>query len=152
MEFHYSSTNWQKLSKDDLYAILRLRQEIFIVEQTCPYLDADGKDQLSHHVMMKSGNQLKGYTRLLPIGISYPHYASIGRVILDLSQRGSGLGYHLMEYSIAQCNALWPSTPIKISAQEHLQQFYSKCGFTRVGQSYLEDDIPHVGMVMKSKN
>jgi len=149
MDIQYSIAFWQQLTKDELYAILRLRQEVFVVEQVCPYLDADGKDQESHHVMATEGDRLIGYSRLLPIGISYSTYASIGRVILDPSQRGTGRGYELMKFSIKNCQDLWPNTPIKISAQQHLQKFYAQCGFTQVGQSYLEDDIPHIGMVIE---
>jgi len=144
----YSTATYDQLTKDDLYAILQLRQAIFVVEQACPYLDADGKDQGSYHVMMKSDDTLVGYTRLLPLGLNYTDYASIGRVILDPSQRGTGQGYPLMQYSIDQCRELWADVPIKISAQEHLQGFYGKCGFTKVGEGYLEDNIPHIGMVM----
>ena len=148
-EFLYSISSWDDLSKDQLYDILQLRQKVFVVEQDCPYLDADGKDQNSYHVCLRANKKVIGYTRLLPLGLSYSTHTSIGRVILDPSQRGTGQGYQLMEFSIKNCKSLWPEHPGNISAQEHLQNFYTKCGFTRIGESYLEDDIPHVAMVMQ---
>ncbi len=148
-QYHFSTYSWTHLSKDDLYDLLHLRQVIFVVEQNCPYIDADHKDQASHHVLVKDEHgSLVAYTRLLPMGVSYTDHVSIGRVVIAASHRGIGLGYQLMDHSIQECRSLWSELPIKISAQEHLQQFYTQCGFSRIGETYLEDDIPHVAMVM----
>ncbi len=146
-ELKFSSYQWAELDIDTLYDMMRLRQEVFIVEQDCPYLDADGKDQKGHHVTMRHQEQLVGYTRLLPSGISYPAYTSIGRVVIDKNARGNGWGYLLMQYSIDKCKALWPKEQIKISAQAHLKAYYEQCGFQWTGEEYLEDNIPHIGMV-----
>ena len=144
---NFATYHWSDLSTDLLYDLMRIRQEVFIVEQECPYLDADGKDQKGYHVTMEFQNQLVGYTRLLPLIVSYPDYTSIGRVVIGKSARGKGWGYPLMQYSIDQCKALWPNDKIKISAQAHLKGYYEQCGFEWTGEEYLEDDIPHIGMI-----
>lgn len=140
---------WSELDTDTLYKILALRQEIFVVEQNCPYLDADGKDQYGYHITTYDGDTLVAYTRILPRGVSYQAYASIGRVVIKESFRGRSLGYPLMQYSVDKCHALWANEKIKISAQAHLKGYYTKCGFEWTGEEYLEDDIPHIGMVYK---
>lgn len=119
------------------------------MEQDCPYLDADGKDQSSLHVCGRNeAGLLVAYTRIVPKGISYAEYVSIGRVIVAESARGTGEGSRLMEYSIEACKNLTTEDKIKISAQSHLQEFYGRLGFKMVGEEYLEDGIPHVGMVL----
>lgn len=145
----YQSYSFQELSLDLLYAILRLRQEVFIVEQTCYYLDCDGKDQAAIHVVgMDEDGRLATYTRVLDKGTSYADYASIGRVITAPHARGKGLGYDLMTYSAQVLfEHFGGEQPIKISAQAHLQFFYGKLGYVGVGEEYLEDDIPHRAMV-----
>lgn len=146
---NYQTKKYSALSLDELYDILVLRQEVFVVEQDCPYLDADGKDQVSLHVSGRDeSGKLLSYTRIVPKGISYDEYISIGRVIVAESLRGTGEGLRLMEKSITECRAMDSESKIKISAQSHLQQFYGKLGFVTVGEGYLEDGIPHVGMVL----
>lgn len=141
---------FRELSLDQLYDLMALRQAVFVVEQDCPYLDADGKDQVAHHVLAyKEREELVAYTRLLPPGISYDDYASIGRVITRNSERRTGLGRKLMTESIRRARQLFPEQPIKISAQCYLLKFYESFGFRSVGESYLEDGIPHIGMVLK---
>lgn len=148
LKYHYSS--FQKLSLEQLYNIMVLRQEVFVVEQTCPYLDADGKDFASIHLMgYDEDDVLLSYARIVPPGISYEHHASIGRVVTAASIRGTKEGYTLMEKSIALCKKYWADSPIKISAQAHLENFYTKCGFTAEGETYLEDDIPHIAMTFR---
>ena len=145
----YQTKKFSELNLDELYDLLVLRQEVFVVEQDCPYLDADGKDQVSLHVCGRDvDGKLLSYTRIVPKGISYPDYISIGRVIVAESLRGTGEGVRLMEESIKECRGLEASSKIKISAQSHLQKFYGKLGFVTVGEAYLEDGIPHVGMVL----
>jgi len=145
---NYSCKKYQELSLDELYAILAIRQEIFVVEQNCPYLDADGKDQECFHILgINAQGKLLAYTRLVPRGISYDAYPSIGRVVVAESCRGTGEGYHLMNYSIQQCTELFDEPQVKISAQTHLEKFYNNLGFEKVGAGYLEDDIPHIAMI-----
>ena len=144
---NYTRKFFQELSLEELYAIMALRQAVFIVEQDCPYQDADGKDQASWHLMGYENEELVAYTRLVPVGVSYEKYPSIGRVITAEKVRGTKIGVELMEKSIQQCEELFGKIPIKIGAQCYLLKFYNSLGFESVGESYLEDGIPHVSMV-----
>jgi ElaA protein len=145
---HFTCLPFAELTPQELYEILSLRQEVFVVEQNCPYLDTDGKDQESFHLMCRNdAGQLVAYTRLLPKGLSYPNYPSIGRVANAPSVRGQGVGKILMEKSIALCLHLFGNEPIKIGAQSYLLAFYSSLGFVSTGEEYLEDGIPHTKMV-----
>lgn len=146
---HFVCLPFYELSLDQLYAILRLRQEVFIVEQDCPYLDTDDKDQDSLHLMGFIENELVAYTRLVPKSISYETYASIGRVITSQKIRGKGLGNLLMTTSVEKLHQHWGKQSIKISAQSHLASFYNDIGFESIGENYLEDGIPHTAMVLK---
>ena len=140
-----------QLNLDEIYQSMALRQEVFVVEQNCPYLDADGKDQDAWHLMgFDEANNLIAYTRLLPKGISYEKYASIGRVVTSPKARGEGAGKEIMTASIEWCVKLFPNQPVKISAQTYLLKFYKNLGFEPVGEGYSEDDIPHIGMILKS--
>lgn len=146
MRFHICT--FQELQLEELYAFMALRQEVFVVEQDCPYLDADGKDQLGWHVMLfDEKGQLGAYNRLLPPGVSYEKYSSIGRVVSSEHVRGKGYGKAVMERSIQVIKELFPEAAIKISAQTYLLKFYNDLGFQEVGKEYLEDDIPHIGMI-----
>ena len=149
MKIDYQCRPFQALSLDQLYAIMVLRQEVFVVEQHCPYLDADGQDQVAHHLMgCDERGRLATYVRILPTGVSYKNYASIGRVVTASFARGQGLGRPLMQTAIEQLYQFYgANTPIKLSAQAHLQGYYGSLGFEAVGEMYLEDGIPHVGMV-----
>lgn len=140
--------SFAELSVDELYAILKLRAAVFVVEQECIYEDIDSKDQLSYHVLARKNDDIIGYIRLLPKGLSYEKYNSIGRVVVDESMRGTGLGKELMTKGIAFIREQWSNEPTKISAQSYLKQFYEGIGFIQVGLSYLEDDIPHIPMVL----
>lgn len=147
---NYRLKKFDELKLEELYTILALRQDIFIVEQDCPYLDADGNDQVSWHVMgVNENNSLLSYTRIVPKGISYQDYVSIGRVVVHKKARGTGEGFRLMEASIEASKKLYPSSKIKISAQSHLNKFYGKLGFESTGEEYLEDGIPHMAMILK---
>lgn len=149
MQLTYSVKPFAKLSLTELYRILQLRQQVFVVEQDCPYLDADDKDQASIHVLGTDGKGvLHSYTRLVPLGLSYQSYVSIGRVVTSIASRRQGTGIELMQKSIAACRNTWPGMPIKISAQQYLIDFYQKFGFVPIGEGYLEDDIPHIAMVL----
>lgn len=136
------------LTKEELYEIMALRQEVFVVEQDCPYLDADGKDYHCSHLMgLSTDETIVAYTRIVPPGVSYENYSSIGRVVVKPSARGKGCGQELMQHSIEQTYKMFPEHDIKISAQVYLTKFYEDLGFVGVGEPYLEDDIPHLGMI-----
>ncbi|MFI5130826.1 MAG: GNAT family N-acetyltransferase [Chitinophagales bacterium] len=143
--------NWivkkfEDLSGQELYAILRLRSEVFVVEQNCVFQDMDNKDQSSWHLMAWENDQLIAYTRLIPPGVAYAH-ASIGRVVTSQTARGTGIGKQLMEKSIEEAAALFGSIPIKIGAQLYLREFYSSFGFEQSSDIYLEDGIDHIEMI-----
>lgn len=144
-------TTWQckffsELNNEELYKIVQLRIEVFIVEQNCIYQDCDGKDLKAYHLMGWDGENLVAYTRLLEKGISYPEAASIGRVITARSARGQNLGKQLMLKSIEQVYILFGKLPIKISAQLYLKHFYESFSFVQKGGVYLEDGIDHIAM------
>lgn len=150
MDINYLALPYSTLTTDQLYALLRLRAEVFVVEQDCPYQDLDDKDQPAIHLLgMTNDGRLAAYTRLLDKGISYAAYASIGRVITAPFARGKGLGRPLMVESIRQLHLAYGEQPVKISAQAHLQAYYGSVGFETVTEEYMEDGIPHVGMVYK---
>ncbi len=139
-----------RLHLDEFYELMALRQEVFVVEQNCPYLDADGLDREAYHLMgLDKNGKLIAYTRLLPKGISYENYVAIGRVVTAPKARGLGIGKEIMAASLEWCQQLFPGEKIKISAQTYLLEFYKNLGFEPVGEGYLEDDIPHIGMVLK---
>lgn len=145
----YAAKAFSELSNMELYHMYRLRQEVFIVEQNCPYLDADHKDLHCYHVMGYDNNEeLQCYARIVPPQISYPEYSSIGRVITSSNYRGKGEGLHLMQYSIEKTFELHPDTAIKISAQTYAIPFYEKLGFAATGDEYDEDGIPHIAMLL----
>jgi len=141
--------SFSSLSVDELYAVLRLRQEVFVVEQNCSYLDTDGKDRYAHHLMAYLDEQLVAYSRILPPGISYAE-ASIGRVITAPHHRGNTFGQALMAKSIEALFALHGQVPIRIGAQQYLKVFYERYGFVQEGEPYLEDGIPHLIMLRKT--
>ncbi len=145
---HWQSYTFSQLTTDRLYAILRLRAEVFVVEQTCYYQDLDDKDQDSLHLCgYDPDGRLAAYARILDRGISYPDYASIGRVITAPFARGRGLGRPLMREAIRVLHATYGVQPVKISAQAHLQGYYGSVGFVGIGEIYDEDGIPHRAMV-----
>ena len=141
----WSCQEFKQLSTDSLYSILRLRAEVFIVEQECHYQDLDGCDQAGLHLSGFIEGRLACYARLLPPGLKYPE-ASIGRVVTSPGFRKLGLGKQLMSRAIEHCSTAWPGTGITISAQLYLESFYQGFGFNSAGASYLEDDIPHIRM------
>ena len=134
------------LSVQELYAVLRLRTEVFVVEQNCVFQDMDNKDQSSYHLMGWENNVLVAYTRLIPPGISYA-VASIGRVITSQGTRGTGLGKQLMEKSIEEAKQLFGEVPLKIGAQLYLKEFYNSFGFKQSSDIYDEDGIDHIEMI-----
>jgi ElaA protein len=142
--WYYKSFN--ELSPQELYAIMHLRSEVFVVEQNCPYLDPDGKDLQSWHLMGWDGNKLVAYSRLLPAGLAFDEI-SIGRVVSSPAYRGTGAGKELMKNAIETAYLLFGHQPIRIGAQQYLQKFYESLGFIQVSEMYLEDNIPHIEMV-----
>lgn len=142
----FSVKSYQELSKEELYALLQLRAEVFVVEQDCVYQDLDGKDGKALHVLGFKGDTLIAYTRLFPPG-AYFEQASIGRVVVQEKERAHKYGYDLMKRSIAAVEENYNTTSIKISAQTYLKRFYNNLGFQEVGEGYLEDGIPHIGMI-----
>ena len=134
------------LGVDNLYDALALRCRVFILEQG-PYLDPDGVDRQSWHLLGRDAQgALQAYLRVVDPGVKYEE-PSIGRVITAPESRGTGLGRVLFGEGVARCAVAWPVRGIRISAQAHLERFYGTYGFARVGESYLEDDIPHLEMV-----
>jgi len=152
METNWILKKFDELSTRELYAILRLRSEVFVVEQNCPYLDTDELDFESWHLMGWSNQEnesqpsLLAYTRILPPGLAF-EYASIGRVVTSPKARASGIGRQLMQQSIQNLYNLFGQVPIKIGAQLYLIKFYESLGFAKQGDVYLEDGIEHIKML-----
>ena len=140
---HY---NFEDLSNKNLYRILQLRSEIFILEQQCLYLDIDDNDFKAHHVIVKKRGKIIGYSRVMKKGNIYSKYSSIGRVLVSKRERRKNIGSTIIEYSIKILKKLYKNDPIKISAQTYLKTAYEKHGFVYKGEDYLEDGIPHCAM------
>ncbi len=143
-----SIKDFSALSKEELYDLLALRCKVFVVEQDCPYQDPDGKDDIAFHVMGYEGKDLAAYTRIFRPG-DYFEEAAIGRVVTDPKFRGKGLGKDIMQASIDWIETELDQQSIRLSAQTYLERFYSELGFQSEGETYLEDDIPHISMVKK---
>ncbi len=137
---------FDELSVQELYAVLRLRSEVFVVEQNCVFQDMDNKDQSSWHLMGWENDQLIAYTRLIPPGVLHG-YTSIGRVITSQTARGTGIGKRLMEKSIQEATDRFGKLPIKIGAQLYLREFYNSFGFKQSSDIYDEDGIDHIEMI-----
>lgn len=143
---NWSIKSFSELTKDELYSLLRLRAEVFVVEQDCPYQDVDNKDQKAYHVFAVENEEVIAYTRIFKAG-DYFQEASIGRVVTKPSYRGTGLGQKLMQKTIDFIDKNNISKPIRISAQTYLIPFYESFGFKKIGIEYKEDGIPHIGML-----
>ena len=137
---------FKELEVSELYELMKLRSEVFVVEQNCVYLDADGKDEKSFHFYAMENNQIIAYARLLPAGLSF-NEASIGRVLTAPSQRRKGLGIILMEKCLAKTQEIFETTTIKIGGQLYLKSFYEGLGFVQCSDMYYEDGIPHIEMI-----
>ena len=146
MQVQWLLKKFEELTPYQLYAILQLRNEVFVVEQNCVFQDADEKDQQSMHFMGFLNNKLVAYTRLVPPGVAYEE-VSIGRVVTSPSVRRSGIGKELMQRSIDTVYRLFGEVPIKIGAQLYLKKFYESLGFKQVSEVYLEDGIEHIFMI-----
>jgi ElaA protein len=141
---------FNELTPKELYKILQLRNEVFVVEQNCPYQDCDNKDLYAWHLMGLREDKLVAYSRLLAPGISYSE-SSIGRVVSSPSARKTGMGKKLMLESIEQIKNLFNTDTIRIGAQLYLQKFYESFGFVKDSDTYLEDNIPHIIMLKEPK-
>ncbi|WP_040252806.1 GNAT family N-acetyltransferase [Psychroserpens mesophilus] len=137
---------YQELTTQELYDLLQLRSEVFVVEQDCVYQDIDGKDQNALHVLGYKNEKLVAYTRVFKPG-DYFKEASIGRVVVRASERQHQYGYEIMKASVEAIKTHFNVTTIKISAQTYLKRFYNTLEFFEVGEEYLEDGIPHIGML-----
>lgn len=146
MQIQWILKRFEELTPYQLYAILQLRNEVFVVEQNCVFQDADDKDQDSFHLMGFFNSKLVAYTRIVPAGVIYEQ-ASIGRVVTSPSVRGSGAGKELMQRSIDTVYTLFGKQPIKIGAQFYLKNFYGSLGFQQISDIYLEDGIDHIYML-----
>lgn len=149
MELTWVYKKFEELTATELYAMLQLRSEVFVVEQNCVYLDIDNKDKKSSHLMAWHGDDLAAYTRLVPPGVSFAE-ASIGRVVTSPRYRGTGIGITLMQKSIELCLQTYAVMQIRIGAQLYLQKFYTGLGFEQCSEPYDEDGIPHIEMLLGS--
>jgi ElaA protein len=148
MQLQWLLKKFDELTPLELYNVLRLRSEVFVVEQNCVFLDMDNKDQQSFHLMGSHDNELVAYVRLLPPGLAYDEI-SIGRVVSSPQYRGSGAGKLLMRKAISTAAELFGKQPIRIGAQLYLKNFYSSLGFEPQGDIYLEDGIQHIIMLKR---
>ena len=138
--------NFNELSLEDLYKILQLRSQVFVVEQDCVYQDLDGKDDKALHLLGFKNEELVAYTRCFKPG-DYFDKASIGRVIVKENFRKYGYGHEIMKASIKEIEDRFKAASIKLSAQQYLTAFYESHGFQQTGEPYLEDGIPHIAMI-----
>jgi ElaA protein len=145
MEIQWKIRPFETLSTNELYDILRLRSEIFVVEQNCVYLDLDGKDKLALHLFGEFEGKIVAYSRLFKPGITFDN-ASIGRVVVAANYRNRKWGHDLMREAIAGIQSHFGESKITIGAQLYLKKFYESHGFVQTSEMYLEDDIPHIEM------
>ncbi|MCB9686115.1 MAG: GNAT family N-acetyltransferase [Alphaproteobacteria bacterium] len=143
----FRALRWDELTTDELYAILVARQQVFVVEQACAYLDADGADPVAVHLLATDELGLWGYLRLFAPDAS--GCARIGRVLTVARARGSGRGRPLMEAGREEVERRYGVVPVRLSAQAHLEPFYASLGYAVDGPGYLEDGIPHVPMIRR---
>lgn len=141
--------HYNELSTDDLYEILRMRSEVFVIEQNCIYQDCDEKDKRAHHLLCKEDGKLVAYLRILDKDVSFKEI-SIGRVCVEHKLRGKGLSREILSRAIEYIEESLKCTEIRISAQEYLMKYYMSIGFVGVSEVYLEDDIPHIEMLYNS--
>jgi ElaA protein len=148
----WCTKKFSEVTTNELYDIIKLRIDVFVVEQTCYYPDLDDLDRNPDtlHCFVYSPTDPKtliAYSRILPKGTTYDEYISIGRVVTSPSYRQHKLGYALMTHTLSVCCFKYPNQAIKISAQAHLEKFYESFGFVRQSEIYLEDNIPHIAMM-----
>ena len=137
---------FSELDTEDLYEILRLRSEVFVVEQDCVYQDIDNKDQNAIHLYLKENDEIVAYTRIFKAGHYYEN-PCIGRVVVSKKNRGKDLGKKIMIDSMEYIKQNIKGEKIELSAQKYLDKFYKDLGFYKIGEDYLEDGIPHQRMI-----
>jgi ElaA protein len=142
---NWYSKEFKNLTPHELYAILQLRTEVFVVEQNCVFQDMDGKDEYCHHIMGWNGDKLIATSRIVPPGIAY-EFPSIGRIVTSPAARGRSAGKELVNKSISALNKLYGDSTIRIGAQLYLKKFYESFGFEQSGDVYDEDGIDHIQM------
>tara|TARA_B100000886_G_scaffold163251_2_gene111287 strand:+ start:854 stop:1303 length:450 start_codon:yes stop_codon:yes gene_type:complete len=135
------------LSRKEIHDLFLLRSEVFVVEQNCVYQDIDGRDEKAEHVLVKKKAKIIAYARVLQD--NDPNYVSIGRIVVSKKERGNALGRALLDFILKKIYENEPKRPIKISAQAHLKKFYKKHGFKTKGNTYMEDGIPHISMILE---
>lgn len=145
--------NWKlksfhELSTHELYGILQVRTKVFVVEQECPYLEVDGKDVHAYHLYKEENGEMVAYARLLPAGVSYKE-PSIGRVLVKDDYRGKGLASELVRRGLDFIHDELGERTVKIQAQEYLREFYGSFGFRAITETYLDDGIPHIDMILQ---
>ncbi|WP_026628210.1 GNAT family N-acetyltransferase [Dyadobacter alkalitolerans] len=143
LAWHFKT--FEDLTKAELYDLLQLRNEVFVVEQKCCFLDLDGKDQKCHHLSGYLNGRLMAFSRIVPPGVSY-EFPSIGRIAVSGEGRGKGYGIELLNESIRKVEILYGKSVIRIGAQLYLKKFYGSFGFVQSSEIYLEDDIEHIEM------
>ncbi len=150
MQVEFQLKYFNQLTLMELYAILALRQEVFVVEQECAYQDVDNLDQEAWHLLAwkKESEQLVAYSRMISPGKKYKNYAAITRILTAKVARGKGIGRELVKRSLVHTEQLFGKVPTKIAAQTYLTRFYSSFGFVKIGEEYLDDGIPHIDMVL----
>ena len=147
MALDWRTITFGELTPAELYAILQLRQDVFIIEQDCIYPDLDNLDPMAAHMSAWRDSEIMAYQRCLPPGVSYPE-SSLGRIVVAQAGRGLQLGRELVQRGIDYNRSCWPLSNIQIGAQAHLQDFYGSLGFTPLGAEYIEDGIAHRHMVL----
>lgn len=143
---HFKVKTFLELTTNELYELLRLRSNVFVVEQNCVFLDLDNKDQIALHIIGQKNNEIVAYTRLFKQGNCYEE-ASIGRVVVKKEERKYGYGHDLMQFSIKTIKEKFNTSTIKIGAQTYLKKFYESHGFQQIEKEYIEDGIPHIYMI-----
>lgn len=146
-ELCYQWFGFDDLSNDQLYRLLKLRVDVFVVEQNCPYPELDDLDQTARHLLVTRGHDTIACIRILPPGEKYADAVAIGRVATAQNERGSGLGWKIMQWALQECHQLWPEQAIQLSAQAHLKNFYQRLGFVQISDVYDEDGIDHIDML-----
>lgn len=143
---NFEVKHFNDLTINELYSLLQLRSEVFVVEQNCVFLDIDGKDSKALHILGKKNNEIIAYTRLFKQGDCFKE-SSIGRVVVKKLERKHSYGHDLMRFSIKVIKEKFKTSEIKIGAQTYLRKFYESYGFVKVGEEYIEDGIPHIYMI-----
>ncbi|HRE51390.1 MAG TPA: GNAT family N-acetyltransferase [Flavitalea sp.] len=151
MEYRVVCKNFEQLTAYELYDSLRLRHEVFVLEQNCMAPDMDNMDQHCHHLLLYGRDELLGYARLFAPGLHFPEM-SLGRVVSSPNARGIGVGKQLMEEAMKELYRLYGDGPIRIAAQVYARLFYEKLGFVAEGEEYMLDGIQHIDMVRPPRN